>query len=78
MSTRNRCRGSARKPGCRACMLTKTGTPLPVSVMVMPVMPTIGKRMSGSGNYVGLVNNVAELMKLDENQVKESLVPVSE
>ena len=34
--------------------------------------------MSGSGNYVGLVNNVAELMKLDENQVKESLVPVSE
>jgi hypothetical protein len=39
---------------------------------------TIGKRMSGSGNYVGLVNNVAELMKLDENQVKGSLVPVSE
>jgi hypothetical protein len=38
---------------------------------------TIGKRMSGSDNYVGLFNNVAKLMKLNENQVKESLVPVS-
>ena len=36
---------------------------------------TIGRRVSGSANYVGLVNNVVKLMKLDENQVKESLVP---